>query len=120
VSAAVDVKDQMWIAEWGTGRIGGYGFHGGRVQEVAASATRLTRPAFSGDNGQTLSVTSARFRLSPDERACPPYGGALFAIEPDVPGRREDRCGPPGGLRKLDDGRWRSTWKMGHIEGGKP
>jgi sugar lactone lactonase YvrE len=69
---------------------------GGRVDRVlAVPATRVTACTFGGPDLRTLYVTTARQKLSEEERAAQPLAGAVFALRVETPGLPEPRFALP-------------------------
>ena len=57
--AVIDAKGNMWIAQWGAGRVSCYDQTGKLVTAQHATAQQITCPAFGDDDYQTLFCTSA-------------------------------------------------------------
>ncbi|MFN6977563.1 MAG: SMP-30/gluconolactonase/LRE family protein, partial [Gemmobacter sp.] len=55
--AVTDAAGNLWIAEWGTGRVAAYGPDGRRVGVVPVAAPHASCPAFGGPDLTTLYVT---------------------------------------------------------------
>jgi sugar lactone lactonase YvrE len=76
----------LWVALWGAGIVRRYTPDGRLDAEVRLPATQITSCAFGGPDRDTLFITSAAYRLSPDALLSQPHAGALFAAEPGVTG----------------------------------
>jgi sugar lactone lactonase YvrE len=51
--------------------------------------SRVTCPAFGGDDLRTLYITSAREGMTPEELEREPLAGSIFSVRVDVPGLPE-------------------------------
>ncbi|QQS46700.1 MAG: SMP-30/gluconolactonase/LRE family protein [Acidobacteriota bacterium] len=84
---AIDEEDMLWIAHWDGACVRRWN---PRTAEVLATiempVTRPTSCVFGGDNFETLFITSASTRLSPEQLAPQPMAGALFECKPGVRG----------------------------------
>ena len=60
-------------------------------REIVLPVTRPTMVAFGGADLQTLYITTASHRLSPEQRAAQPLAGGIFAVEAGVRGLPEPR-----------------------------
>jgi sugar lactone lactonase YvrE len=95
--SAVDSDGCLWNAEYAGGRVVRYRPDGRVDRVVAMPVSNPTCCAFGGPELDTLFVTSAAQRLTPEQRAREPLAGALFAVRPGVTGLPESRF------------RWRGT-----------
>lgn len=85
--AVVDAAGNLWVAQWGAGRVACHDSSGRFVRAVDVPARQPTCPAFGGPDMQTMFVTSAEERTSNPS----PGGGKTYAIELDVRGQKEHR-----------------------------
>jgi sugar lactone lactonase YvrE len=83
----VDAEDGIWVALFGGGCIRRYTGSGVLDAIVEFPVSNPTCPTFGGVDLDTLYVTTARHRLTPDQRRREPLAGALFAFQPGVRGR---------------------------------
>jgi len=90
--ATVDRDGRLWSAQWGAGRVVGYG-HGGVIEhEVTVPATNPSCPTFGGPGLDTLYVTTAREDLSSAQLEREPQAGGVFCAQIDgVVGLPEER-----------------------------
>ena len=89
--AAVDVEGGYWIALYDAGKVVRYRPDGLLDREIVLPVTRPTMLAFGGSDLQTLYITTASHRLSPEQRAAQPLAGGIFAVEAGVRGLPEPR-----------------------------
>jgi sugar lactone lactonase YvrE len=89
--ATVDAEGFLWSAAIGGARLLRFAPDGRLDREVPMPVTQPTSCSFGGERLETLFVTSACMRLSPEERARQPLAGHLFAFEPGVRGLEEPR-----------------------------
>lgn len=87
--AVTDAAGNLWIAEWGAGRVCCYGPDGVRRSVVPVPALQTTCPAFGGAEFTTLHVTSARVGLPEAELRDRPGNGMTFAAPALGPGLPE-------------------------------
>ncbi len=87
--AVVDSAGYLWNAEWNGGRVVRYTPNGSIDSIVELPVSRVTCPAFGGDDLRTLFITTAREGLSDAELALQPLAGGIFAVRVDVPGQQE-------------------------------
>lgn len=77
----------FWVAQWGAGRVAGYGPDGGFLDAVAFPAPHTSCPAFGGVDLRTLFCTTAREgRQNPHD-----LDGATFLAKVPVAGQAENR-----------------------------
>jgi sugar lactone lactonase YvrE len=84
--ASVDRDGFYTCAVFGAGCLLRFDPAGKLERRIAMPAQYVTMPAFGGDDGSTMYVTSAAFPLTADERLQRPDEGSLFALEAPVPG----------------------------------
>ena len=89
--AVVDAEGNLWIAQWGAGRVAGYDGKGRFVRAFELPAIQVTCPAFGGRDYATLYVTSAADGLSHDVLRAAPSQGMTFELEVDVKGLPEPK-----------------------------
>ncbi|OIP82427.1 MAG: gluconolactonase [Rhodobacterales bacterium CG2_30_65_12] len=89
--AVTDAAGNLWIAEWGAGRVAVHAPDGAFLRAVEVGARRSTCPAFGGRGLGTLYVTTARQQMDAAALAADPLAGQLFAVEPGATGRAEPR-----------------------------
>ncbi|MEM7090798.1 MAG: SMP-30/gluconolactonase/LRE family protein [Pseudomonadota bacterium] len=77
--AVVDANSNIWIAQWGAGRVAAYGSDARFLHAVAIDGVHASCPAFGGNELTTLFCTTARQGLSADEIAHRPTNGMTFA-----------------------------------------
>ena len=90
--ATVDRDGRLWSAQWGAGRVVGYGRDGTIEHEVAVPATNASCPTFSGANLDTLYIATAREDLNAEQLAREPQAGGVFRAQvAGVAGLPEER-----------------------------
>ena len=86
--AVFDVDGGFWLAQWGVGRVACYAPDGALQRTVRVPTPHSSCPAFGGEDGTTLFITTAREHLSPDaigwKRA-----GQTFCAPVEAVGQRE-------------------------------
>ena len=91
--SAVDAEGCVWNAEYGGWRVVRYTPDGRIDRVIALPVSCPTSCAFGGHGLDTLFITSARQRLTPDELARQPLAGSVFALTLGVRGLPEGRFG---------------------------
>jgi sugar lactone lactonase YvrE len=91
--SAVDQNGGIWNAEYGGSRVVRYAPDGRQIGSIDLPVTQVTSCGFGGAGLDTLFVTTASQRLSPEELQRQPLAGALFAVKVDVKGMAEARFG---------------------------
>jgi len=89
--ATVDAEDCLWVTHWGHGHLKRYDPTGALMTSIQMPVTNITCPAFGGRNLDVIYVTSATFRLTPEQKAQQPLAGGLFAVHAGVKGVVEKR-----------------------------
>lgn len=85
--AVFDAPGTFWVAQWGAGRVAGYGPDGQFLQAVEFPALHTSCPAFGGRDFATLYCTTARAgRQNPSL-----LDGATFCVAAPVRGQAEHR-----------------------------
>jgi sugar lactone lactonase YvrE len=79
--AVCDAASNLWIAEWGAGRVAGYGKDGREIGHVAVAGRHSSCPAFGGPDLTTLFVTTAREHMTEADIAAEPRNGCVFRTE---------------------------------------
>ena len=87
----VDADGCVWVALIGGGRIRRYSPAARIDMEIRLPVTLVTSAAFGGPDLADLYITTARHRLTPEERDHQPHAGSLFACRPGPTGK----AGPP-------------------------
>lgn len=87
--AIVDAEGNLWLAQWGSGRVAAYSSSGTFLRAIDLPAEQITCPAFGGADLRTLYVTSAAEGLPEDLMESAPHQGKTFAIEMAATGRAE-------------------------------
>ncbi len=90
--AIVDAEGRYWSALWGGSRVACFSPMGEEVFSLPVDAPQPTCPAFGGENGNLLFVTSARDGLSDAVLAASPMSGAVFVFETNVSGAPPPRA----------------------------
>jgi sugar lactone lactonase YvrE len=79
--AVIDARGQMWLAQWGAGRVACYTAEGRFVTALPVEAPHASCPAFGGPDLTTLYVTTAQAEMMPEALAACPDAGKVFALE---------------------------------------
>lgn len=87
--SVVDSEGFLWNARWNGSCVVRHAPNGSVERVVELPVSRVTCPAFGGDDLQTLYITSAREGMTPEELEREPLAGSIFAIRVDVPGQPE-------------------------------
>jgi len=82
----VDAEGNLWIACFGGGHVRCYSPSGDRVGEIGFPVSQVTSCAFGGPGYSELYVTSASYRMTPQQREQEPLAGATFVCRPGVAG----------------------------------
>jgi L-arabinonolactonase len=85
----VDAEGCIWNAHYDGWRITRYPPDGSIDRVLRLPVQHVTSVTFGGAGLRTLFVTSARLRLTPEERTLQPDAGHVFALEPDAAGIEE-------------------------------
>ncbi len=84
--AVIDAEGVMWLALWGAGQVAAYGPDGRHLRAVPVPAPQATCPAFGGENGRGLFVTSALEGMDAEARARHRLAGMTFRLDDAGPG----------------------------------
>ena len=89
--ATVDEAGCLWNARYGGGCVVRFTPDGRLDRVVELPVSQVTACAFGGTRLDTLFITTAAQRLTPDQRAREPLAGGLFAVAVGVRGLPEPR-----------------------------
>ena len=84
--AAMDEEGCYWRAVHGGSALHRYDAAGSLISRVALPVSQATMCAFVGRDLDEMVVTSARQRLTPEQRLREPHAGGLFRLRPGVRG----------------------------------
>lgn len=87
--AVTDAEGNLWIAQWGAGRVAVHAPDGRFLRALDVGAAQCSCPAFGGEDFDALFVTTAREGMNADALATDPLAGQTFRLEPDARGRAE-------------------------------
>ena len=90
----VDEAGGIWCVVFGAGRIDRIWPDGTLDRSISLPVSQPTSCVFGGPDLRTLFVTTATFRLAPEELARQPFAGSLIAIPMDVAGLPANRLAP--------------------------
>ncbi len=90
---AVDGDGCVWVALFGAGAVRRYSPSGRIDRVVRLPVTLVTSVAFGGADLSDLYITTARHRLTPQERVRQTHAGGLFVCRPGPGGRPAHRFG---------------------------
>ncbi|MFT4148731.1 MAG: SMP-30/gluconolactonase/LRE family protein [Paracoccaceae bacterium] len=77
--AVMDAAGNLWLAEWGAGRVACHAPDGRFLRAVDFAAPHTSCPAFGGPDLTTLYCTTAQAEMSSGDLARYPLAGATFA-----------------------------------------
>jgi sugar lactone lactonase YvrE len=77
--AVIDRAGKMWLAEWGSSRVGCYDPSGALIGQADFDAPNTSCPAFGGADLTTLYCTTAQQHMDAAARAAHPKSGMVFA-----------------------------------------
>ncbi|ABV92982.1 SMP-30/Gluconolaconase/LRE domain protein [Dinoroseobacter shibae DFL 12 = DSM 16493] len=89
--AVTDAAGNLWIAQWGAGRVACHAPDGTFLRALACGGRHSSCPAFGGPDLDQLFITTAREGLSADDIAAAPENGCVFAAEGVARGLPEPR-----------------------------
>src|SRR6266446_747788 len=84
--SCVDADGCLWNAQWNGRRVVRYTPNGQIDRIIEIPVRNPTCVAFGGADLEVLYITTARYRMKPDELEAEPLAGALFAMRPGVSG----------------------------------
>lgn len=87
--AVMDTGGNMWLAQWGAGRVACFDPAGQLLRHIAFEAPHTSCPAFGGDALTTLFCTSAQQGMDAAARAACPKAGMVFAAQNVAKGQAE-------------------------------
>jgi L-arabinonolactonase len=89
--SSVDSEGYLWNARFDGGCIVRFAPDGSLDQIVRLPVSKPTHVSFGGTDLKTLYVTTARFRLQPDQLAREPMAGGLLSMASEIAGLPENR-----------------------------
>ncbi|MEM9796822.1 MAG: SMP-30/gluconolactonase/LRE family protein [Pseudomonadota bacterium] len=89
--AVCDADGNLWIAEWGAGRVACHGPDGAYREALLCGAAHTTCPAFGGEDLTRMFVTSATEGLPDGALDYQPGSGRTWVAEMPVAGQAEHR-----------------------------
>ena len=81
-----DNRGNLWVACFGGAAVRCFSPAGVQLDEVLFPVTQVTSCTFGGSDLADLYVTSAAYRLSPDQLKSEPHAGATFVCRPGAAG----------------------------------
>ncbi len=87
--AVCDAEGNLWIAEWGAGRVACHAPDGHFLRALTVGGRHASCPAFGGTDLMNLYVTTASDGLPDDVRRAEPENGCTFVLGPDARGLPE-------------------------------
>lgn len=87
--AVMDAGGNIWLAQWGAGRVACFDPAGQLLRHIAFEAPHTSCPAFGGDALTTLFCTSAQQGMDAAARAAYPKAGMVFAAQNVAKGQAE-------------------------------
>lgn len=87
--SVVDAEGYLWNARWGGSCVLRIAPDGTIDRTIELPVSRVTCPAFGGDDLRTLYITTAREHMTPEQIEKEPHAGSVFAIDVEVPGQPE-------------------------------
>jgi sugar lactone lactonase YvrE len=81
-----DDKGNLWVACFGGAAVRCFSPSGVQLDEIVFPVTQVTSCTFGGPGLADLYVTSAAYRLSPDQLKRQPHAGATFVCRPGAAG----------------------------------
>jgi sugar lactone lactonase YvrE len=93
--SAIDAEGFLWNVQTGAGLVIRYDPHGRVDRRISMPTRDVTACCFGGDGLDTLFVTSATQKLTPELLAAQPHAGHVFAVAARIRGLPEPRFGTP-------------------------
>ena len=87
--AVTDAQGNLWVAQWGAGRVAVHAPDGRFIKAVKVGAPNASCPAFGGADFSTLYCTTARQGMDEEALKTHPLSGQVFVVEGAGPGRAE-------------------------------
>jgi sugar lactone lactonase YvrE len=87
--AIIDADGCLWSAQWAAARVARYSTEGVFMTAIDLPTGHTSCPAFGGDDGTTLFVTTAQQKLPAGRPDWSPTAGQTFAIATGIRGVRE-------------------------------
>ena len=87
--AVVDSEGYLWSARWGASCVVRHAPDGSVDRVIDVPVSRVSCPAFGGEDLRTLYLTTAREGMTDEELEREPLAGSVFSIRVDVPGQPE-------------------------------
>ncbi len=87
--AVTDAAGNLWIAQWGAGRVAVHAPDGSFLRAIPVGAKKASCPALGGNDFDTLFVTTAQEGYDAAGLAGDPLAGQVFAAPAGAPGRPE-------------------------------
>ena len=89
--AVTDAEGNLWIAQWGAGRVAVHAADGRFLRAYPVGAKKASCPAFGGAGLSELFVTTAQGDYDAAGLAADPLAGQVFALPVGAQGRPEPR-----------------------------
>jgi sugar lactone lactonase YvrE len=83
----VDNEGHFWVAYFGAGEVRRFSPTGTLSGSVKLPVSQVTSCCFGGDDLSTLFITTAAYKLTPEQLASEPFSGSVFACKPGIQGR---------------------------------
>lgn len=87
--SVVDAEGNFWNAQWGGARVACFSPNGEFLRAVEVDGAHATCPAFGGEDGTTLFVTTAQENMSEENAARYAGNGMVFAAPNVAKGQKE-------------------------------
>ena len=87
----VDEEGCLWVAIFGGSCVNRYDLKGKKIDTIKLPASCVTSCVFGGENLDILYITTARFKLSKEDKINEPLAGALFKTKLDTRGIRTNK-----------------------------
>jgi len=83
----VDAEGHVWVSFFGGWWVRRYAPDGRLDADVRLPVSNVTKIVIGGPDGRTAYATTATKGLSPEDRACQPHAGDIFAFDAQVAGQ---------------------------------